>query len=342
MRRYLPVFFLAFFILVVITAFSYLPGVAGKNKEQRKNIIVYTSLSVEPLTILAQEYEKGFGVRVSLVVLPEQELLSRLTFERTAPKADLILAASNLLDKAKAAGLLTAYSSEQTEAIPARFRDKELFWVGIWYDPVVFAANQEYLKNAASVPNGWNDLSRDGKTKIALTDFLASDAAANLLYGFAVEKGKEQALQFFQNLHPQVVQYAKFLATPVRMAGMGETDIAIAVHSVALHYANEGFPIRILYPQEGTSYTLVGAGIGKKPYHNGDAKKFVDWLLQEQAHRLLRQHKFYFIPTNPESVVFREYKAKEIKLFSNSGVLSDGEQKEIFDKWVQTVRMVSK
>ena len=59
-----------------------------------------------------------------------------------------------------------------------------------------------------------------------------------------------------QQIHAKVVRYAKYLSTPVRMVGMGEADVAIAVQSETLRYINDNYPISIIYPKDGTAYQL--------------------------------------------------------------------------------------
>ena len=62
-------------------------------------------------------------------------------------------------------------------------------------------------------------------------------------------------------IHPKVVRYAKYLSTPVRMTGMGESDVAIAVQSEVIRYINDNYPLSIIYPKDGTAYQLTAVGI---------------------------------------------------------------------------------
>jgi len=172
-----------------------------------------------------------------------------------------------------------------------------------------------------------------------MTDFLAADAAANLLYTFINTYGEEQTLKFFKKLHTQIIQYAKFLATPVRMAGMGECDIAIAVQSEALRYMQEGFPLQIIYPDEGTAYVLTGTALVKNATHQVESKQFIDWLLQAEAYQTLEKNRFYFVPTNPELKKFKDYKQKPVKLFDKEFEFTSEQQLKFLDNWVQTVRL---
>ncbi|MBP2627700.1 MAG: hypothetical protein H6Q68_2411 [Firmicutes bacterium] len=347
MRRYQPLLLIAFFLVVtIITGSTYLSGYAGRpNPENNKNIIsinVYTTLPIEPIAILAQEYERTQNIRINLVPLSEQDLLTRIIVKNTEPNADIIIANHTVLEKAKKSNTLLPYTSEQTDIISERFKDENNFWTGLWYDPIVFAANQDFLKNVPTVPNKWNDIIQDNKYRICLTDFLAAEASANLLYTLITVNGEAQTFTYLNKVHRQIVQYPKFLATPVRMVGMGEADIAIATQSETLRYINNNFPIKIMYPEDGTAFLLTGVGLLVGTQQEAASKQFIDWLLQDTAHNILKQNNFYFIPTNPETLNYKQYATKNIKLWESKENFTTEQKNQLLDKWVKTVRFASK
>ena len=344
MRRYQPLLLIAFFLVVtIITGSTYLSGYAGRsNPKSIKSINVYTTLPIEPLSILAQEYEKNQNVRINLVPLSEQDLLTRITVKSTEPSADIIIANQAVLEKVKKSNALLPYTSEQTDIIPKRFKDENNSWTGLWYDPIVFAANQDFLKNLSKVPSKWNDITQDSKYRICLTDFLAAEATANLLYTLIAVNGEAQTFTYLNKIHGQIVQYPKFLATPVRMVGMGEADIAIATQSETLRYIHNDFPIKIIYPEDGTAFLLTGVGLLAGTQQQVVAKQFIDWLLQDTAQNILKQNNFYFIPTNPETLNYKQYATKNIKLWVNKENFTTKQKSQLLDKWVKTVRFASK
>lgn len=352
MRRYLPLLLISFFLVVIaIAGTTLLAGHAGKQTpENRKNIVIYTALPLEQVAVLAQEYEKTSGLRVSVVPVSPSDILTRLVLESGSPRADIILANRDVLDQAKKAKLLAAYTSEQTDVIPERFADDDSYWTGIWYDPIIFAVNQDFLKKLPQPPAKWADLAKDNY-RLAITDFLAADASANLLYTLAAIEGETETLSYFAKLHPRIVQYAKFLATPPRMAGMGEADVAVAVHSESLRYVKDGFPLKIIFPEDGTAYLLTGVALNAGAPHDADAKRFIDWIVQEPAQIILNANKFFLIPTNPEIKLgttpdiklAKDDKSKEqqkpIELFEYQDKLTAEQKAKLLDKWVQTVRL---
>lgn len=344
MRRYQPLLLIAFFFLVtIITGITYLSGYAGKtNPNTMKHINVYTTLPIEQISLLAQEYEKKQSVRINLVPLSEQDLLTRVKVSNTESSADIIIANQTVLENAKKNNVLISYTSEQTDIIPERFKDEENIWIGLWYDPIVFAVNQDFVTNIPKQPSTWSDLALDNKFRICLTDFLAAEASANLFYTLIAVNGETQTLSYLKKIHPQIVQYAKFLSTPVRMVGMGEADIAIATQSETLRYMNDKFPIKLIYPEDGTAFILTGIGLVAGTQHEADSKQFIDWLLQDVAQNTLAANKFYLVPTNPDTLIYKQYSTKKIKLLDDKENFTTEQKNQLLDKWVKTVRFASK
>lgn len=344
MRRYQPLLLIAFFLLVtIIIGSTYLSGYAGKaDPDNIKSINVYTTLPIEQIALLGQEYEKTQNVRVNIMPLSEQDLLLYLQSKNANNGADIIIANSKVLEQAKKNNALVPYTSEQTDIIPERFNDESNYWTGLWYDPIVFAVNQDFMKSLPKVPSKWNDLTQDNKYRICLTDFFAAEASANLLFTLVSANGEAQTLAYLKKLHPQIVQYAKFLATPVRMVGMGEADIAVATQSETLRYINDKFPIKIIYPEDGTAFLLTGVGLVAGAKHEIDAKQYIDWLSQDMAQNILNQNNFYLIPSNPETLVYKNYATKNIKLLECKETFTTEQKNQLLDKWVKTVRLASK
>jgi iron(III) transport system substrate-binding protein len=340
MRRYLPLLLISFLLVVAAVAGTFLAGQASRqNPESVKAILVYTSLPVEQAAALAQEYEKKAGVRVNVVPLAAADLLAKLQLEKSAPRADVVLAGSATLDAAQRAKLLAEYASVETDIIPGRFCDENDFWTGLWYDPVVFAANRDFLKKLPQAPAKWADLPGLTGVRLVMTDFLVADEAANLLYSMAAAKGEVEALAYMAKLHPAIVQYAKFLATPSRAVGLGEADIAITAQSEAIRYGKDGFPLQIITPADGTVINITGAGLAAGAPRAAEAGRFIDWLTGDEAQIVLRVNKAYMIPTNPESVYAKDYDAKKVLTFPVKAALAPEQKSKLLDKWVQTVRL---
>lgn len=338
MRRYRILFLISFVLLVVLFSGNlYMSGYADRGDAKTlDSITVYTTLPSELSAVLAGEYEKSNKIKVHFVHFNQNELLDKMQ-SKHPDKADVVMTDKDVFKKLEGENKLSKYTSEYTDVVSKRLKDEDGSWVGVWYDPIVFCANRDYLRSLSHIPLGWQELA-DDRSRLGITDFLAADASANLLFTFVAEKDEQWAFALMKKYHPRIVQYSKYLASPVRMAGMGEVDIAIAVQSETIRYRNEGFPISVIYPREGTAYMLTGAGVVRGSSRKEQARAFVDWLLQDDVQLALQRNKFYFVPANYATIAYKTYTGKELKLFDEYSVLNGAERRAVLDRWIKEVR----
>ena len=196
--------------------------------------------------------------------------------------------------------------------------------------------NSDYLRTLPRIPETWAELAAYPDMRLGMTDFLAADAASNLYFTLLSVYGEPEVFRWLSAMHPKVVQYVKFLSTPVRMAGMGEVDAAVAVQSETLRYLAGGYPLRVVYPTDGTSYLLTGAGLLRddRPL----AQEFFDWLLSDGAQLTLQRENVFFVPTNPGTLAYKQLAGKDVVLFDKIPAFTADERSELLDRWLKNVR----
>lgn len=339
MRRYTTLLCVAFLlVVVVVTGSAYFAG-SGHVEEgvAMREITVYTTLPAEHVAELSAAYEKKSRVRVTFVPLAGRDLIERAS--KGDGSADLVLADAPTLEELARRGKFLPYVSERTDAVPEHFKQEEGAWTGVWYDPIVFAMNSDYLRTLKVVPDTWDALAR-ADVRIGMTDFVAADAASNLLYSMIGTFGEDEAYRILRGLHPHVVQYTKYLSNPVRQVGMGEADVAIAVASETLRYIADGYPIRVVYPADGTAYSLGGAGVlaAAKAEDQQAAGDFIDYLLSDDAQTALQQHGFYFLTTNPATLAYQQFAGKNLVLWQRRPEFAEAQKKAFLDRWVKYIR----
>ncbi|MBR3459127.1 MAG: extracellular solute-binding protein [Selenomonadaceae bacterium] len=346
MRRYTSLLLTAFALfLIVLCGSAYLAG-ADETKHQRpmREMVAYTTLPAAHVELLTEEYEKLSRIRVNFVPLSQEDLLTRLKAQEVESRpedAAVVLADRETLRTAAAEGCFTPYVSEAGDAAAEAFKDPDGLWTGVWYDPMVFCVNRDYLKHQQVITDTWVGLSALTDARIGITDFMAADASANLLFSMISQYGDAAAYQIWRQIHPHVVQYAKYLNNPVRQAGMGEVDISVAVQSETLRYLNDGYPVKIIYPADGTSYMLTGTGIVKSAQAEdiAAAQDFADWLLTDDAQQLLQRNGFYFMPTNPATLAYKSFPGKNLVLYDHLEDFTPEQRHDFLDRWVKYIRL---
>lgn len=308
-----------------------------------QELTAYTTLPAETVTILSEAYEKENHVRINFVPLPQKDLIQKMKDDSVSDPTvvqtvDVVLSDSGTLKKVADLNLLTPYTSEINDAVKNNFKDEQDRWIGIWYDPIIFCANKDFLKKTYEIPDTWESLTKSA-ARIGITDFLAADASSNLMMQMIGNFGEEKTFEILSKLHPKVVQYARYLSNPVRQAGMSETDISVAIESETLRYMQDGYPLKIIYPADGTSYILTGFGIAtQNETRKQAAENFSDWLLSDEAQMILQKTGFYFISTNPRSLAYKTFAGKNLVLFNDNQNFTDQQKNLFLNRWVEQIR----
>ena len=347
MRRYTILALTAFMLVLAAIAGMTFPVDADKkiSGTPTAELTAYTTLPAETAAVLSETYERENNVRVNFVPMSSQEILQKIKDDSVSDPTvvrtvDIVLADSKILRVAADLNLFKPYTSEINDAVKDNFKDAQDRWVGVWYDPIVFCVNRDYMRTTVNLPDTWDKLAKAEKIRIGITDFLAADASANLMFRMISNFGDAKTYEILRGIHPKVVQYTKFLSNPVRQAGMGETDISIAVESETLRYLQEGYPLKIIYPADGTSCLLTGFAITTSDAAKSQvAAKFADWLLGDEAQLYLQTNGFYFVPTNPQTLAYKSFAGKNLVLFNDQQNFSDEQQRAFLDRWIKDVRL---
>ena len=338
MKRYTSLLFLGFvLVLGTVLGASLLSGYADKTPEQSgRTVTVCTTMPAEQAGLLAAEFERMTKVDVRFIPMTPEELITSLSDKKKQPEADLVLADSRIMREAAKKGAFVPYLSEYTDSVADAFKDEEGAWTGVWYDPIVFCMNSDYLRTLPRIPETWAEFAAYPDMRVGMTDFLAADAASNLYFTMVSVYGEAEVLRQLAAIHPKVVQYVKFLSTPVRMTGMGEVDAAVAVQSETLRYITGGYPIRIVYPMDGTAYMLTGAGLLRED--RPLAQDFIEWLLSDGAQMTLQRENVFFVPTNTGTLAYKQLAGKNLALFDKQADFTPAERSALLDRWLKNVR----
>ena len=337
MKRYSMLLITSFLMIVasIFCALYFTNGGSYDDSRLRGNIVVYTTLPAENVTPVAEAYEKSHKIRVTFVPMTESDLTKRI---KETGKADLILTDSRVLRRTAVDGWLQPYISEHGDVVSDRFKDDRGFWTGLWYDPVVFCVNTDYMQRLPHIPASWKELGQLQNYRLGITDFMAADNAANIYMFMVAQNGEDNALNYMKQLHPHVVQYAKYLSTPARMTGMGEADISVVVQSEALRYIGDGYPLKLVYPEEGTAYTLTGIGLLINCPNSDKAKEFINWMLTDEPQLAMMNNGFYFMPANGSLMAAKQFAGKNVVLYDQLADYPEKERRQLLDRWLKEVR----
>ena len=247
-------------------------------------------------------------------------------------------------------GLLHAYRSPNVDQIVERFQDpaktKGNYASAIYMGILGFGVNTERLKKLGinEVPKCWKDLTDPRlKGEIQIADPQSSGTAYTAIATFVQLWNEQQAFDYFKLLHPNISQYTKSGVAPSRNTARGETAIGIGfLHDYALE-KQQGAPLELVIPCEGTGYELGGVSILKGARNLDNAKLFVDWALSKEGQELAwKEGQALQILTNTTAeqspLAFDPTKLNLINYdFEKYGATE--ERKRLIEKWVQDIKL---
>lgn len=303
---------------------------------------------------LCEEEAKAFGekyaVKTSLIRNGSGSTLAKIEAEKGNPQADIWYGGT--LDphsQAGEMGLLQAYQSPNLDQIIPEFRDpakiKGNYSSAVYIGILGFGVNTDRAKQlGVEVPKCWSDLTKPAfKGEIQIADPQSSGTAYTALATFAQLWGEDKAFDYLKAINLNISQYTKSGVAPARNAARGETMIGIGfLHDYSLEKEN-GAPLELISPCEGTGYEIGGVSIIKGARNLDNAKLFVDWTLSKKAQEVAWQKaKSYQIPTNTTA----ESSPLALKLDDLNLIKYDfdkyGDSKMrnyLINKWVNEVKM---
>lgn len=339
MHKKWPIILLAVVVLLLVS-FSKGPKPSqevAQEAEAQNFITIYTDMPINSLQVLASAYEKSSGIHLHIVPLTAEQILESWNGAPNTSAPDLIWSSEYVLRKLQKEKALSAHISEQTDIVSPQFKDEDGFWTGTWYLPIVFAVEEGYYEENNGKINTWWDLLKNN-SRIAMTDFISADLPAELLYSMVEIRGEDQTWLYLRHLQNHIVQYAKYLSTPVRLLALNKADIAIADAGTVRNYMAEGLPIRMIYPTDGTAYYLYAFGITKKSTKKKEAGAFMDWVLAGNAFVYQYKNRQYFYYTGePEKQVADSHGHELVLWQTKKNYTREGEQ-ELIAKWLEDVR----
>jgi len=280
-----------FFVWGLITVFLFCGIVAAK-----ETVVVYTSLENEEVVEYLKLAERDLpDLDIQAIRLSTGELGARMLAERDNPQADCIWgwAVTNMSEFVPK-GMLLPYKPKNWEMIPANFKDPKGYWTAIDLYAAALIPNTKVLEQKnLPMPKGWHDLLNPVYKDMLImpnpassgTGFLQVASLLVLLDPDYKSKPVEQnkAWDFLDKLDKNMGQYIKSGSKPAKLTAAGEYAIGCSFAFVYSSLKKKGFPVALVFPEEGAGFELEANALLKDAKHEAAAKKFLDWAISQSA-----------------------------------------------------------
>ncbi|HKM23320.1 MAG TPA: extracellular solute-binding protein [Erysipelothrix sp.] len=254
-------------------------------KQESDTIIVYASSEQFRNDAMQVQLSEAFPhLNVRVMYTPTAKAAAKLSVEKENTDADIVV------------GLETSYMSKITDSLadisgyskleyldelkPENQDNKYLVWER---QAGAFIINTDILnKNNLPMPKSYEDLLDPVyKGFIAMPDPKSSGTGYFFYKNLVNTKGEEGALAYIDTLEKNVKQFTESGSGPIKLLNQGEIAIGLALTFQAVNHINKGLPFEILFPEEGSPYSLTGTGLIKGRENNPDVVEVFKFLVND-------------------------------------------------------------
>ena len=292
---------------------------------------------------MKQEFEAKYGITVNYVRMSAGEALARLQAEKDNPTFDIWWGGPvDSFIAAKKENLLEPYDSPNYANLidPAKAKDPDNTWAGIYMGSLGFATNTDWLKAhpEAKAPTSWDDLLKpEFKGQIMVAHPSTSGTSYTALATILQIKGEEAGWEYIKQYAGQVSQFTKSGAAPAKFVGLGEAAVAIVFsHDTVNEIDNNKAPLVLTFPSEGTGFEIGGVALIKGAKHPDAAKLWFDWSLTAEAQNLGPKFKAYQDPTVKGAVASKP-ELMEAKLIAYDFQWAGANKKAFIEKFTNEI-----
>lgn len=193
--------------------------------------------------------------------------------------------------------------------------------------------NTEVLKERGlSEPSTYADLLKpEYKNLISMPNPKSSGTGYMFLKALVNEWGEAEAFAYFDALTENILQYTSSGSGPLNAVLQGEAAIGLGMTGPAVMQLNEGHPLKILYFEEGSPYSMYGQSIIKGQEGNAAVREVFDFLIHdftyENCERYFPEKLFvdidYTVENYPNPIVYADMSGDTME-----------EKNRLLDLWV--------
>ena len=117
-------------------------------------------------------------------------------------------------------------------------------------------------KYGLEAPQSYEDLLKpEYKGLIAMPDPKSSGTGYLFYKNWVNTMGEEGALSYVDALYPNLKQFTESGSGPIKLLKQGEIAIGLALTFQAVNEINDGQPLQIIFPEDGSPYSLTGTAM---------------------------------------------------------------------------------
>lgn len=292
-------------------------------KQEGDAIIVYASSEQFRNDVLQEQLNEKFPhLNVRVMYTPTAKAAAKLSVEKTGTDADIIV------------GLETSYITKFTDSLADISKYTKLNYLDdlkpemqdnkyvVWERQAgAFVINKDILaKHNLPMPTSYDDLLDPVyQGYIAMPDPKSSGTGYFFYLNLVNTRGEAGALEYIDKLSKNVKQFTESGSGPIKLLVQGEIAIGLALTFQAVNNINNNMPLEIIFPEEGSPFSLTGTALVAGREDNEDIVEvfeFIanDFLMYDKIHfspeQILKEQE-NTIPNYPQNINYADMKGIE-------------------------------
>ncbi len=303
--------------------------------QHKDTIIVYSSMEQYRGEELQKQLNEHFpDDKIMVMYVPTAKAAAKIKVEKQGTDADMVV------------GLETSYLEKVKDSLSDLHGFKELPYVDgltladndyryvTWERQAgTFIINETVLKKYnLPEPTSYEDLLKpEYKGLIAMPDPKTSGTGYFFYKNLVNEWGEDAALDYIDKLAMNIKSFTESGSGPVKLLIQGEVAVGLGLTFQAMEQINSGSPFKIIYPKEGSPYSLTGTALIKGREDDEKIREVFDFIIED----FFLYDKQYF---SPEQVLTQQENKIEnypsnIHYADMQGISDIDEKERLLELW---------
>ena len=214
-----------------------------------EKVVLYSAHDEAIIETMAPRFEAATGIKAEVIKLGSGDVVARVKAEKNNPQCDVIWSIGGEQLEATS-DLLESYTPKDWDKID------DVFKVGTNWLPytgiiMVFVVNTDMVKED-EMPKKWTDLS-DARFEELISSARADKSGSSYMQlATVLNIYKEKGWDVYKGILANFVLSGSSSAVPT-FVNDGEAAVGITLEDNAYRYVAGGGPVKIVYPEDGTT-----------------------------------------------------------------------------------------
>ncbi len=253
------------------------------DKEEENKVVLYTAHNIPIVEAMLPRFKAETGIKPEYVKMGSGDVIRRAKAEKDNPQCDVIWSIGAEQLEANP-DILEDYIPKEWNKVDPTFKvgNKWLPYTGI---VMVFIVNTDMVPEHLT-PAKWTDLA-DPRLKGKISSARADKSGSSYMQlATVINIYKGRGWDVYKGILANFALSGSSSAVP-RFVNDGEAAVGITLEDNAWVFVAGGGPVKIVYPEDGTTAAPDGIALVKGGPHPEAARTFIDWALSAKTQEFL-------------------------------------------------------